>query len=125
ARNYREMEIETPALDDSMMLVTTLPSVVVRVEGPESEFSDLNRTDLRVYLDTTTVRGPGDYRLPLIVEAPDTSARISVDPGQVQVQIDELVSDVLPLQARSTLPGDDPRTVSEIVPEVTQVTVSG
>lgn len=125
ARNYREMEIETPALDDSMMLVTTLPSVVVRVEGPESEFSDLNRTDLRVYLDTTTVRGPGEYRLPLIVEAPDTSARISVDPGQVQVQIDELVSDVLPLQARSTLPGDDPRTVSEIVPEVTQVTVSG
>lgn len=124
-RNYREMDIEVPALDDPMMIVTTLPAVTVQVEGPESEFNRLNRTDLRVVLDTSSVRGAGDYRLPLIVEAPDTSARISVDPGQVQVQIDELVSDVLPLQARSTLPEEDPRSVSDIVPEVTQVTVSG
>lgn len=125
ARNYREMEIDTPALADPMIIVTTLPSVVVEVEGPESEFSELNRADLRVVLDTSSVRGPGEYRLPLVVEAPDTSARISVDPGQVQVQIDEVVSELFPVDARSTLPEDDPRTVSDIVPEVTQVTVAG
>src|SRR5688500_11839552 len=60
-RNYREMDIEVPTLENSMIIVTTLPSVVVEVEGPESEFNDLNRTDLRVVLDTTTVRGPGEY----------------------------------------------------------------
>lgn len=124
-RNYREMEIEVPSLEDSKVIVTTLPSVIVQVEGPESEFDDLNRTDMRVYLDTSSVEGPGEYRLPLIVEAPDTSARISAEPGQVQVQIDELVSNLMPLQAQSTLPEDDPRTISEIVPEVSQVTVSG
>lgn len=124
-RNYREMDIAVPELADPMIIVTTLPSVVVRVEGPESEFDDLNRTDLRVFLDTESVNGPGDYRLPLYVEAPDTSARVSVDPGQVQVQIDELVSEVMPLEARSTLPEDDPRTVSDIIPEISQVTVAG
>lgn len=124
-RNYREMEITVPSLDDSMIIVTTLPTVIVKVEGPESEFTSLNRTDLHVVLDTTSIRGPGDYRLPLIVEAPDTSARISVEPEQVQVQIDALVSEVMPLKVRNTLPKDDPRTVSDIVPEVSQVTVSG
>ncbi len=124
-RNYREMEITVPALDDSMIIVTTLPTVVVQVEAPESEFNNLNRTDLRVVLDTTPIDGPGEYRLPLIVEAPDTSARISVDPEQVQVQIDEVVSEVMPLKVTNTLPEDDPRTVSDIVPEVSQVTVSG
>jgi YbbR domain-containing protein len=124
-RNYREMDIAVPELADPMIIVTTLPSVVVRVEGPESEFDDLNRTDLRVFLDTESVNGPGEYRLPLYVEAPDTSARVSVDPGQVQVQIDELVSEVMPIEARSTQPEDDPRTVSDIIPEISQVTVSG
>ncbi len=124
-RNYREMEINVPTLDDSMIIVTTLPTVVVQVEAPESEFNNLNRTDLSVVLDTTAIDGPGEYRLPLIVEAPDTSARISVDPEQVQVQIDEVVSEVMPLKATNTLPEDDPRTVSAIVPEVSQVTVSG
>lgn len=124
-RNYREMEINVPTLDDSMVIVTTLPTVVVQVEAPESEFDNLNRTELRVVLDVTSVNGPGEYRLPLIVEAPDTSARISVDPEQVQVQIDALVSEVMPLKVTNTLPQDDPRTVSEIVPEVSQVTVSG
>jgi YbbR domain-containing protein len=124
-RNYREMDIAVPELADPMIIVTTLPSVVVRVEGPESEFDDLNRTDLRVFLDTESVNGPGEYRLPLYVEAPDTSARISVDPGQIQVQIDELVSEVMPIEARSTLPEDDPRTVSDIIPEISQVTVAG
>lgn len=124
-RNYREMDIEVPSLEDSMIIVTTLPPVIVEVEGPESEFDNLNRTDLRVVLDTSLVDGPGQYRLPLVVEAPDTSARISAEPGRVLVQIDELLSDVMPLQAQSTLPEDDPRTISEIVPEVSQVTVSG
>lgn len=124
-RNYREMEINVPTLDNSMIIVTTLPTVVVQVEAPESEFNNLNRTDLRVVLDTTAIDGPGEYRLPLIVEAPDTSARIAVEPEQVQVQIDEVVSEVMPLKVTNTLPEDDPRTVSDIVPEVSQVTVSG
>lgn len=124
-RYYREMDIEVPVLDDSMVIVTSLPSVVVEVEGPESEFTDLNRTDLNVVLDASAVQGPGEYRLPLLVEAPDTSARIAVDPSSVQVQVNELVSELMPLQVRDTLPEDDPRTISEIVPEVSQVTVAG
>jgi YbbR domain-containing protein len=124
-RNYREMDITVDTLRDSMIMVTTLPTAVVSVQGPESEFSELNRADLSVTLDTSTITGPGEYRLPVVVEAPDTSASISVEPSEVQVQIDELVAEVMPLEVQDTTPDDDPRTVSDIVPEVSQVTVSG
>lgn len=124
-RRYQEMTISAATLDDTMMMVTTLPNATVIVEGPESVFDELNRVDFRVSVDTTSVDGPGDYRLPVIVEAPDTSAQVRVEPELVQVRIDELVTEVLPLEVESALPDDDPRTISDIVPEVSQVTVAG
>ena len=124
-RVYREMDIAVESLEDSMIMVTTLPTTQVRVQGPESEFSHLNRADISVYLDTSTVNGPGEYRLPVLVRAPDTSAVITVEPSHVNVQIDELVAEVMPLEVQNTTPAEDPRMVGEIVPEVTQVTVSG
>jgi YbbR domain-containing protein len=124
-RNYREMEITLDNLDGSLMMITTLPTAIVKIEGPESELNTVNRTDLQVVLDTTGVNGPGEYRLPLLVNAPNTSAEISVEPDQVLVQIDELVAQVMPIDVQNTVADDDPRTVSDIVPEVSQVTVSG
>lgn len=124
-RNYREMDIAVNLNDDSLIMVTTLPTAVVEVQGPESEFSELNRADLSVVLDTSSVTGAGEYRLPVIVESPDTSAEITVDPSHVQVQIDEQVAEVMPLEVQNTTAEDDPRIVSEIIPEVSQVTVSG
>jgi YbbR domain-containing protein len=124
-RRYQEMPIAVANLDDSMMIVTTLPTASVIVQGPESEFDQLSRAELSVSVDTSSVDGPGEYRLPVIVTGPDTSAQISVVPDRVQVQIDELVTEVMPLEVQSTLPDDDTRTISEIVPEVSQVTVAG
>jgi YbbR domain-containing protein len=124
-RVYREMDIAVVSLGDSMMMVTTLPTSQIRVQGPESEFSQLNRADLSVYLDTSTVDGPGEYRLPVLVRSPDTSAVITVEPSHVNVQIDELVAEVMPVEVQNATPAEDPRTVRQIVPEVTQVTVSG
>jgi YbbR domain-containing protein len=124
-RRYQEMAISADGLDDTMIMVTTLPNATVVVRGPESEFDTLNRVDFRVSVDTSAVNGPGDYRLPVIVHGPDTSAEIRVEPELVPARIDELITQVLPLEVQNTLPEDDPRTVSEIVPDVSQVTVSG
>jgi YbbR domain-containing protein len=124
-RRYQEMTMSAEGLDDTMIMVTTLPNATIIVRGPESEFDALNRVDFRVTVDTSAVNGPGDYRLPVIVHGPDTSADVRVEPELVQARIDELVTEVLPLEVQSTLPEDDPRTVSDIITDVSQVTVSG
>lgn len=78
-RVYREMDIAVESLEDSMIMVTTLPTTQVRVQGPESEFSHLNRADISVYLDTSTVNGPGntDFRSSSVHQTHPQSSRSS------------------------------------------------
>lgn len=122
---YAEVEIVTPEFGDGMVMVTDLPRAVIRVQGPESEVAKINRSLLTLRLDTSTVNKPGQYRLPVIVDAPDTSNRITVDPAVVQVQVDEIVSKVIPLDVEQSTNENTTRVVNTISPEVSQVTVSG
>lgn len=122
---YAEVEIVTPEFGDGMVMVTDLPRAVIRVQGPESEVAKINRSLLTLRLDTSSVDKPGEYRLPVMVDAPDTSNRITVEPAVVQVQIDEIVSKVIPLDVQQSSTENTTRVVNTISPEVSQVTVSG
>ncbi len=122
---YAEVEIVTPEFGDGMVMITDLPRAIIRVQGPESEVAKINRSLLTLRLDTSSVDEPGDYRLPVIVEAPDTSNRITVEPAFVQVEVDEVVSRVIPLDVQESVGENTTRVVNTISPEVSQVTVSG
>lgn len=122
---YRELDVAIGPLGDSLEVITTLPRVAVTIRGPESEVSSINRTDISVTLDTSEIREAGEYRVPLIVSAPEGSSRESVQPGQIPVTVEEQVSNEMPVEVERTVSEDDPREVTAITPEVTQVTVSG
>ena len=122
---YSEVEILSPQFSDEMVMVTNLPRATITVQGPESEVAKINRSLLSLRLDTSTVVGPGQYRLPLQVVAPDTSNRIKVEPSFVQVQIDEVTSKVIPIEIQETGSDSSTRQVNTIATDVSQVTVSG
>ncbi len=122
---HTEVEIAQPELENDLVMVTNLPRGSITVEGPESEVAKVNRSLLSLSLDTTEVTGPGDYRLPVIVEAPETSNRITVDPRTIRVQVDETTTQVIPIEIEETTREDSTRAVNNIVPDVSQVTVSG
>lgn len=123
--NYTEVEITQPELENDLVLVTNLPRGSITVEGPESEVAKINRSRLSLRLDTSEVTDPGEYRLPIIVEAPDTSNRVTVDPRTLLVQIDEMTSRVVPIEIEETSSEDSTRVVNNITTDVSQVTVSG
>lgn len=123
--NYTEVEITQPELENDLVMVTNLPRGSIRVEGPESEVAKINRSLLSLSLDTSEVDEPGEYRLPIIVNAPDTSNRVTVEPGTLLVQIDEMTSRVVPIQIEDTSNEDSTREVNNISTDVSQVTVSG
>ena len=122
---HTEVEITQPEFGNDLVMVTNLPRGSISVEGPESEVAKINRSLLSLSLDTSEVESPGEYRLPLIVEAPDTSNRITVEPRTVRVQIDEVTSRVIPIEIRETFADDATRQVNTITTDVSQVTVSG
>lgn len=123
--NYTEVEIAQPELENDLVLVTNLPRGSITVEGPESEVAKINRSRLSLRLDTSEVTEPGEYRLPVIVDAPDTSNRITVEPRTLRVQIDEMTSQVIPIEIEETSREDSTRVVNNISTDVSQVTVSG
>lgn len=124
-RIHTEVEITQPELGNDLVMVTNLPRGTISVEGPESEVTNINRSLMTLSLDTSDVTTPGEYRLPVIVEAPDTSTRITVDPRTVRVQIDEVISRVIPIEIQETASEDTTRQVNNISTDVSQVTISG
>ena len=122
---YSEVEIISPELGNGMVMVTNLPRGAIRVSGPQSEVAKINRSLVSLKLDTSTVTAPGHYRLPVVVEAPDTSNRITVDPAFLQVQVDEVDTRVVPIEIEESSTQNATRVVNNIATEVSQVTVSG
>lgn len=122
---YTEMEIPSPELENDLIMVTNLPRGSVTVQGPQSEVAKINRSLITLRLDTSSVTEPGEYRLPVVVDAPDTSNRITTDPKTVSVQIDEMTSRVIPIEIEETTTENGTRVVNNITTDVSQVTVSG
>lgn len=125
SNTYTEMEIEAPELGDGLIMVTSLPRGSVKVEGPKSEVAKISRTMLNLTVDTSQVTAPGEYRLPIVVESPDTSNRITTEPKTIKVQIDEITNKVIPLEIKETSTENSTRVINTISPTVSQVTVSG
>lgn len=120
-----ELEIAAPNLDKDMVIVTALPRASVEVEGPQSELESITRSQISVRLDTSSVTQPGNYKLPLVVDGPDTDARLHATPEFAQVQVDELATKVMPLQIDQIEQNPGSSKVNTITSEVQQVTVSG
>ena len=122
---YRELDVSVGALDDSLRIVTTLPRASVTLRGPQSKLDEIQRNEITVTLDTSDVTAPGEYRLPLLVTTPGGPSERTVDPRELPVTIEEEISEIMPVDVKPVIPEDDPREITSISPEVSQVTVSG
>lgn len=122
---YRELDIAVESLDDSLRIVTTLPRASVTLRGPQSKLDEIQRNEISVTLDTSEVTKAGEYRLKLLVTTPDGPSERTVEPRELPVTIEEEISQIMPVEVRRVIPEDDPREITSIDPETTQVTVSG
>jgi len=116
--------IEIGDLPDSLQVVSTLANATVTIAGAESRVRPVSQSDVTVSVDLSGVDGPGEYDVPLIVDAPNVNDQ-SVEPDQVTIQVDERMTEIFPLNVTITNPTDQTRSASNVVPEVTQVTVTG
>jgi YbbR domain-containing protein len=123
-KTITDVPIESGALPETLQIVSNLPNASVEVSGARSRVGPVQRTDIRVEIDTSGITGPGTFRVPLIADVPNVSNQ-SVEPNEVSIQVDERVSKNFPLKWTTTNAADQTRSVGEIVPSVTEVTVAG
>lgn len=124
-QRYAEVTITTPDLPGTTQIVTTLPRTTVTVTDVESRLEDFSRSDITLTLDASRVSGPGSYQLPVIAETSRNVREIDVSPDTVSVQVEEEISENFPLTVENRVLASDARRVTDINPEVSEVTVSG
>lgn len=123
-KEYFQIPIETTDLQDTWQVVSTLPETTVTLGDAESRIESITARDISVRIDTSDIDGPGTYQVPLIVDSPPVNER-AVEPSEVSIQIDDRVTALFPLTKQNTTAGDRTRTIGEVIPEFSQVTVSG
>lgn len=117
-------ELVVRNLPSDLQVVRAPTRVAVRLRGPRSVVTDLTPQTV-VAAVTLTETEPGEYRLPVRVEAPAGVRVLSVVPEQVDVVLDAVVQRTIPVQA--VLHGNSPQGVVVGTPEVRppRVTVRG
>ena len=111
-------------LPGSLLVVSNLPNATITIEGAQSQVRPISQSDVSVTADLSVVNGPGDYQIPLSANVPNGND-YAIEPGEVSIQVDERVSKNFPLTPLYTNTSDQTRTVGDIVPDPSQVTVSG
>jgi YbbR domain-containing protein len=124
-RTYSAVTVSAAGIPDGLSLVSALPTVDIRVDGPRSIMSRVNAIDVEPRLDFRSVTRPGDYTLPIRVVTPDGVWHAAATPGSVDVTIEERVSAQFPLVPSMQTVLAANRRVTSIDTEVSQVTVSG
>ena len=122
---FDSIPITVNGLPDSLAIVTTLPIAAATFSGPESRIDEIRAADISISIGMNDITEPGDYRVTLNVSEPNGVETRSVEPSEVQIQVEEVVNEVFTLEPTHSLAEDDPRQINSISPSVSQVTVSG
>ncbi|MEJ7839444.1 MAG: CdaR family protein [Thermomicrobiales bacterium] len=122
---FSSIPITVNGLSDSLVLVTRLPDGSVSINGPESRVDDVRSSDLDLSIDLSDIDTPGTYRERVAVNQPSGVDSDSLEPREIQIQIEEYVTQNFPLEIVRVQEVDDPRLIRQASPGVSEVTVSG
>lgn len=116
--------VEVGNLPANLQIVTALPDARVTVSGSRSEVRDVRQSEIIVTADTSGIARAGTFQVPLMVTGVNDN-EVSVEPDEVTIQVDDRVSIVLPIRIDKTEASGELVTTSEVIPRVSQVTVTG
>lgn len=81
---------------EGLQLVTSINVVDVRIKGKKSFVSAVQKKDLMVFLDFAGVK-EGLHTLPLRASLPAGIELVNINPGQIEVQLDRIVTQQIPV----------------------------
>lgn len=124
-REISGIVIEAPPLPNTLQVVNELQPATVEISGPRSAVQDVQRSDVSVSLDASQITEAGSYGLAIDADVPGDVQSVSVEPSEVQVQVEATASRNFLLTIERPSVSNDPRNVGSVTPEVSRVTVSG
>lgn len=124
-RDFASVPIVATGLDDSLTLVTTLQDASLTLTGPRSDIQGVRLADISLSIDLSGIDEPGTQRVRVLANLPGGVDVERISPSELQIQVEEVVTQNFQVTPEYALPDDDPRQIVNVTPSMTQVTVSG
>ncbi|CAA9561472.1 MAG: hypothetical protein AVDCRST_MAG49-2457 [uncultured Thermomicrobiales bacterium] len=124
-RRFGNIPVQIADLPEDLVPLTRPEPVQVSLTGPSSSVEGVSANDITVAANTEDVQEPGEYTLPLRVSTSADVRSRRVDPGEVTVRIDRLVSRQMPIDFAEPELDRGQQRIGALVPETLEVTVSG
>ncbi|AEF85966.1 conserved hypothetical protein [Treponema primitia ZAS-2] len=86
-QNFEDLPILINSLDEGFSGELEISLGSIRIEGVENRFGRINREEISLYVDCSSVHETGDYTLPVLVDIPATFTLIRQDPENVMLSI--------------------------------------
>ena len=126
SRLFPDLPLQYEPLPPDLQLVTTLPTVDVRLTGPESVIEDITADEIRVWIETGDIDEPDTYDLPVQVDTPDGVRKREAFPERFVFDVERTTTASFPLEYElEELPPNDARQIGPPVLGASAVTVSG
>jgi YbbR domain-containing protein len=122
---FENIPVQVDALTGNLDVVTMPPPATVRVTGAQSVVSDIERSEIRAELDLSQVKGAGSYEVPVRISLEHDVRRVSVNPREVSIIVQETISEVMSVQYLPPEEVEGTKQIGQLEPEVTEVTVTG
>ncbi len=122
-----DVPLQVQGLDKSLMIVNDLPETVrVTVAGLQARINHLTREDVRITIDAADITKPGVIDRAISIQDVHLPAGMNIEkiqPDRLQLQVDRVVSRLLPVRAVIDVP--EQWRVAQLTVEPFQVRVTG
>lgn len=122
---FTNVPIEVPALSGNRDVVTEPQQATVTVTALRSVVNDIRWSEVIATLDLSQISQSGTYNVPVDATVDHDVRRISVDPREVPIIVQETISEIKPLEFVSPDLENGTRELGQLQPEVTEVTLTG
>jgi YbbR domain-containing protein len=124
ARTFNNLPIQSMNMPENLVIPVELGTASIRVEGPTSLVAGITAESLSPHVNLSGVGEPGTYIVPVEVTAPGAVER-EITPSQLSIIVDTSDSRAFTLEWEVEPIEDNTRLIGEIIPEVSEVTVTG
>ena len=99
-REFQNIAVTAEDVPADMIIVGGMPSVAVTLKGPEDDLRSLVPSDVTASVSFATVDQPGIDEYGVIVDAPSAVRKIIVEPSNIEVELDIIVTRTFPIELR-------------------------
>lgn len=124
-KTFATVDVAAAHLDNSLVVVGSIPQVTVQISGPRADINPISATDIKATLNLKDIKEPGNYRVNVDASSPGSIWKKEISPPSVMVHIDRTATKSFPVSVQVVGNIDSTQQIGAVTPSIKTVAVNG